>query len=147
MEDLDEKIVEAISSVVSQYINETGTKNKNTIINFSSFAYYFVVKLIESKKQLELIKNEKDINVLYDIAKKRKDIFERNIDIYEQLEHLIEMGTPDYVLEDIIESIEYLFSNFIIDNEIESKDFYSRFGENLCLDLQNFAILDLKNKK
>ena len=143
---IDQQIIDDVSKVIGQYIKETGTKDKNTIIHFSAFSEFLVKQLVQSKNDnLSLINlSNEDI---FKVAKKRLEIFNNNIDLYSQLEHLLELDIPDYVIEDIIESVNFLFDNFDVKGEMETRDFYCRFGENIVLDLQTSAKIDIGNRK
>jgi hypothetical protein len=144
--DFPDSIVNAISNVVSQYIMETGTKDRDTIFHFSSFSEYVVSSLEESKLIINELSTCENIDRIYEIAEERKNLFEDNIELYSQLEHLLNTNIPEYVIASIIKSVVYIFNTFDIKNELETKEFYGRFGENLCLDLQTHILIDKKHK-
>ena len=44
---IDQQIIDDVSKVIGQYIKETGTKDKNTIIHFSAFSEFLVKQLVQ----------------------------------------------------------------------------------------------------
>ncbi len=144
--EIDQQIIDDVSSVIGQYIQETGTKDKNIIIHFSAFSEFLVKQLVQSKKDNAKL-NDISLEETFEIAKARLEIFNNNMDLYSQLEHLLDLDIPDYVIEDIIQSVNFLFDNVDVKGEFETREFYCRFGENIILDLQTSAKVDINSRK
>jgi NAD-dependent deacetylase len=139
-------IVQAISDVVSQYVTELDIKNKDTIYQYSSFSEYTVNQIQEQMVVMEKLKTSNDIEFIYKIADERKKIITNNMDLYKQLIHLPDNGIPDYILDCIINGVNFVIENFNLENNIENRNFYCLFGENLCMDIQNYMLLNQINK-
>jgi NAD-dependent deacetylase len=139
-------IVQAISDVVSQYVTELDIKNKDTIYQYSSFSEYTVNKIQEQMLIMEELQTSNDLNFIYKIADERKKLITDNIDLYKQLIHLPDNGIPDYILDCIINGVNFVIESFNLENNVENRNFYCLFGENLCMDIQNYMLLNQINK-
>lgn len=137
-----EFIVNAISDVVSQYSLEYGIKDKNTILRFSKFSEDVAKNLQEGMINAH---NEKfsDEEFLEDFFSKRKELIKQNIDLYSQLEHLESLNIENYVIDSIVKSVNFVIKEDSKDfSDIEGRDFYCLFGENLVLDIRNYMRLN-----
>jgi hypothetical protein len=138
-------IIDGISDVITQYIMEHDVKDKNVILRFSKFAE-FVVKSLQNgmiEAHNEKLNNEEYVqNFLAD----RKLLIKKNYDLYEQLEHLSAFNIPDYAIDSIVKGVIEITEEDI--SEIEGRDFYCLFGENIILDIRNYMQMEQiqKNK-
>ena len=91
--------------------------------------------------------NEKfsDIDFLEEFLTKRKTLIKENIDLYSQLEHLESLNIEDYVIDSIVKSVNFIQKDEKDFSEIENRDFYCLFGENLVLDIRNYMRLNKIN--
>jgi hypothetical protein len=143
-DEFPEFIINAISDVVSQYSMELDVKDQDTILRFSSFSNDLVSRIEDYMIQAHEVKVSTDIEYLYSIAEKRKSLWMENKSLYLQMEHLLEIEIPEYVIDAIIESVLFISKGNNFKHEFESQDFYCRFGENLSLDIQNYMAFNKK---
>lgn len=134
-------IIQAISDVVSQYIMEYDIKDKNIILRFSSFAesvFSYMQIGQEKLKETDIDKIKKDILI-------RKKLIKENLDLYKQLEHLESFHIPEHVIDSIVLSVNDMLKENNL-SEIENRNFYCLFGENLVLDTRNYIQLHKSTK-
>jgi hypothetical protein len=137
-------IIHAISDVVSQYTLEYAIKDKNIILRFSKFAEDVVSNLQESMINAH---NEKfnDLDFIENFLTGRKKLIQNNLDLYSQLEHLESFNIEDYVIDSIVKSVNSIEEDSKDFSDIENRDFYCLFGENLVLDIRNYMRLNKIN--
>lgn len=139
-----EFIVNAISDVVSQYTLEYDIKDKNIILRFSKFAEDLVFNLQNAMIDAHSDKFS-DIDFLEEFLTNRKKLIKENIDLYSQLEHLESFNIEDYVIDSIVKSVNFIQKDEKDFSDIEDRDFYCLFGENLVLDIRNYMRLNKVN--
>ena len=138
-------IIDGISDVITQYIMEHDVKDKEIILRFSKFSE-FVVKSLQSgmiEAHNEKLNNEEYIE---EFLSNRKELIKKNYDLYEQLEHLSAFNIPDYAIDCIVKGVIYITKETVSD--VEGRDFYCLFGENIILDIRNYMQMEQiqKNK-
>jgi len=138
-QELPEFIILAVSDIIKQYIVECDVKDKNIILRFSKFA-----ENVSNELQAGMINayNTEFGNTEYinEFLYKRKILIKKNYDLYAQLEHLSEFNIPDYAIDAIVISVNNICSEEL--SEIENRDFYCLFGENIIFDIQNYMKLE-----
>lgn len=139
-EDIPEYIMDAVSSLISQYLAEHEIKNNDFIVRLSAFCEHLVKELYDGNELAKKMNTTSDIEYLYKIAEERKLIIQNNKYLYKDLIHLIknEPKYPEYVVISIIKSVVFVRDSLKFSDDIENEYFYARLGENLCLDIPTF---------
>lgn len=144
-QELPDFIINAVSDIINQYILEHAVKDKNIILRFSKFSEFLTVKIQEgliNAHNTDFNNKEYVCNLLTE----RKKLINLNKDLYKQLDHLSMFNIPDYLIDSIVLSVIEIQKEEEDFSEIENRDFYGRFGENIVLDIRNYMQLEQANK-